>query len=76
MKKFLVDTLANISENIFANHFVSGHSKHNFYFEKKTCIFLAADMSAKNAVFLRAPFRESANFLLMAALYPLMALGK
>ena len=41
MKKFLVDTLANISENIFANHFVSGHSKHNFYFEKKNMHFFS-----------------------------------
>ena len=38
-KKFLTDTLANMSQNIFAEYFVSEHSKHFFYFEKTIAFF-------------------------------------
>ena len=38
MSKFLTDTLAKSSQNIFVYSFASEHSKHPF-FEKETCIF-------------------------------------
>ena len=36
LKRFFTDSLAKSSQNIFAYSFVSEHSKHYFYFEKKT----------------------------------------
>ena len=66
-QKFLTDTLARISQNIFVYSFVSEHSKNVFYFEKKTAFFSGgwstpspplplADASPKNeSFFLRAP---------------------
>ena len=37
--QLLTDTLAKMSQNIFAYSFVSEHIKHFFYFEKIKCIF-------------------------------------
>ena len=42
MSKFVKNSLAQISQNIFANSFVSEHSKHFFYFDKKNLHFSAA----------------------------------
>ena len=41
LRQILTDTLANISQNVFAHSFVLEHSKHLFYFKKKIA-FLAA----------------------------------
>ena len=38
--KVLTDILTKTSQNIFAYSFISEHSKHFFYFEKKTYIFV------------------------------------
>ena len=38
-EQFLMDTLANISQNIFAYTFVSEHSKHFFLFREKKNFF-------------------------------------
>ena len=61
MSKFLTDTLAKISQNIYAYSFVSEHSKYFLLYLEKNLDFLAAgmgsippplaDASAKNAIF-------------------------
>ena len=58
---FLTDTLANMSQNIFAYSFISEQSKHFFLFREKNLHFLEAggvwtppllaDVSTKNESF-------------------------
>ena len=49
MSKFLTDTLAKMSQNIFEYSFVSEHSNNFFILRKKKLHFLAADADAKIA---------------------------